>query len=167
RHAERLFHYLIRHVQNETDAAELAQESFVKVFKNCGRYNPSQKFSTWLYTIGTNLARDRIKWRSRRPEISIDAPIAETDHDLGSTLPDSGRSPDADLLATERADAVQRAIAGLPDELREPLVLAEYERMPAADIGKILGCTPKAVESRLYRARQQLRTTLTRWLATA
>ncbi len=70
------------------------------------------------------------------------------------------------MLATERAEAVKRAVAELPEDLREPLILSEYEGMSAAEVAAVLRCTVKAVESRLYRARKQLRTSLSRWLST-
>src|SRR5258708_25202197 len=73
RHAEKVFHYLIRQLQNETEAEELAQETFVRVYQNRGRYDPRARFSTWLYTIATNLARDRWRWRRRHPQVSLDA----------------------------------------------------------------------------------------------
>jgi len=166
RHGGKLFHYLVRQVGNEDDATDLAQETFVRIYKHRERFDPAHKFSTWLYTIATNLSRDRLKWRSRRPEISLQTPIGDEGTELEAVLPDQKRSPDADLLLSERAQAVQRAIAGLSTELREPLVMAEYENMATADIAEVLGCTPKAVESKLYRARLQLRARLAKWLET-
>src|SRR5678815_5807517 len=65
RHAEKLFHYLVRSLQDESDAADLAQETFVKIHQNRARFDPQQKFSTWLYAIASNLVRDRYRWRSR------------------------------------------------------------------------------------------------------
>jgi RNA polymerase sigma-70 factor, ECF subfamily len=165
RHGARVFHYLVRHVQSEEDAADLAQETFVRVYRNSRSYDPRQRFSSWLYTIATNLARDRFKWRSRHPEVSLDKPLGDSDATIGSILPDPQSGPDAELLASERADAVRRAIQTLPEELRAPLIMAEYENMAAAEIAAVLDCTPKAVETRLYRARKQLRSALEKWLS--
>ena len=72
RHGEKLFHYLLRQLHNGSDAADLAQETFVRVYQNRTRYDPAHKFSTWLYTIATNLIRDRFRWHKRHPEISMD-----------------------------------------------------------------------------------------------
>src|SRR5438477_6583833 len=73
RHGQRLFHYLIRSLQDEDDAADLAQETFVKVYHNRAKFDPAQKFTTWLYAIASNLVRDRYRWRSRHPQVSLDA----------------------------------------------------------------------------------------------
>jgi RNA polymerase sigma-70 factor (ECF subfamily) len=160
RHAEKLFHYLVRSLQNEDDAADLAQETFAKVYQSRKRFDPSQKFSTWLFAIASNLVRDRYRWRSRHPQISLDAENEETGDSFREHLPEHGPSPSECLQADERADTVRRAVAALPEDLRTPLILAEYEGRSQAEIGTILGCTAKAVETRIYRARQQLRASL-------
>jgi RNA polymerase sigma-70 factor (ECF subfamily) len=159
RHAERLFHYLIRHLHDESDAADVAQEAFVRVYQHRTKFDRRGKFSTWLYTIATNLARDRLKWRSRHPEVSLDAE-KDSDTSLGSVLQDNSAKPDEILFNRERAECVQRAVAEIPEELRAPLILAEYERLSHAEIAAVLKCSAKAVESRIYRARQQLRAKL-------
>ena len=151
RHGEKLFHFLIRGLQNEDEAADLAQEAFVRVYQHRAKFDASQKFSTWLYTIAANLVKDRHRWRSRHPQVSLDVENEQT----GDCL-----------QADERADAVRRAVVALPEDLRTPLILAEYEERSHAEIGAILGCTVKAVESRIYRARQQLRASLGSVLAT-
>lgn len=156
RHAERLFHYLLRLLQNETEASDLAQESFVRVYQHRTRYKTEHKFSTWLYTIATNLARDLQRHRARHPQVSLEA----EQPDFCEILRETGPDPGATLDSAERADAVRRAVAELPEELRLPLVLSEYEDKSHAEIAAILNCTAKAVEMRLYRARQQLRTRL-------
>jgi RNA polymerase sigma-70 factor, ECF subfamily len=157
RHGERLFHYLIRVLQNEDDAAEAAQESFVRVYQQRAKFDLGRKFSTWLYTIATNLARDQIRWRTRHPTVSLDATAPDSSGALADTLPEPSPSPSQSVEASERAKAVRAAIADLGEELRLPLVLAEYEERSQAEIAKILECSVKAVEMRIYRARQQLR----------
>jgi RNA polymerase sigma-70 factor, ECF subfamily len=160
RHAEKLFHYLIRSLQDEEDAADLAQETFVKVYQNCSKFDPSQRFSTWLYAIASNLVRDRYRWRSRHPQVSLDADNQQTDTNLKDNLPASDRAPDQNLQAQERAATVRRAVAALPEELQQPLILAVYQGLPQVEIAAILKCSVKAVETRIYRARQQLRAVL-------
>src|SRR6266498_245541 len=157
RHAEKLFHYLFRSLQDEADAADLAQETFVRVYQNRAKFDARQKFSTWLYAIASNLVRDRFRWRSRHRQVSLDAENEATGNDFRELLSGHEPSPSESLQAEERAEAVRRAVAALPEELRLPLILTEYEGRSQAEIGEILGCTPKAVETRLYRARQQLR----------
>jgi len=160
RHGERLFHFLIRGLQNEDEAADLSQEAFVRVYQNRAKFDAEQKFSTWLYAIATNLVKDRYRWRSRHPQVSLDAESEQTGESFRERLPAHGPTPSDCAQAEERAEAVRRAIAGLPEDLRTPLLLAEYEERSQAEIGAILGCTAKAVETRIYRARQQLRASL-------
>lgn len=161
RHAERLFHYLLRSLQDEEDAADLAQESFVRVYQHRARFNPRQRFTTWLYAIAANLVRDRYRWRARHPQVSLDAENHQADSSLEDILPASGPAPDQKLQTKERAVAVRQAVAALPVELRQPLILAVYEGLSQAEIGTILNCSAKAVETRIYRARQLLRNQLT------
>ena len=164
RHGEKLFHDLIRCLQSEEDAADLTQEAFVRVYQNHAKFDPNQRFSTWLYAIASNLAKDRYRYRTRHPQVSLDAENEATRNDFRETLSEQKPSPSETAQAEERAEAVRRAVAALPEELRTPLILAEYEDRSQAEIGEILGCTAKAVETRIYRARQQLRTLLRSFL---
>jgi RNA polymerase sigma factor (sigma-70 family) len=166
RHGAKLFHYLIRCLQSEEDAADLAQETFVRVYQHRNKFKPDAKFTTWFYTIATNLVKTRYRFRSRHPEVSLDAENDQTGHSLRDSLPEHAPTPSDRLQADERADAVRRAVAQLPDDLRTPLILSEYEECSHAEIGAILGCTAKAVETRIYRARQQLRASLSALLET-
>ena len=157
RHAEKLFHYLLRSLQDDDDAADLAEETFVKVFQNRTKFDPGQKFTTWLYAIASNLVRDRYRWRSRHPQVSLDAESAQTDTSLKDNLSASEPAPDELMQSEERAATVRKAVAALPEELRQPLILAIYQELSQAEIAEILKCSIKAVETRIYRARQQLR----------
>ena len=164
RHAKPVFHFLCRMVGNEDDANDLAQETFVRVFKSRGSFRAEQKFSTWLFTIAANLARNHFRWRTRHPNISLDAENPETEQSLGSTLPANNPAPNEQALTAERAKAVRLAVSKLPEDLREAMVLCEWEERSVAEAAAILETTPKAVESRLYRARQILRARLKGWL---
>ncbi|MGA2852514.1 MAG: sigma-70 family RNA polymerase sigma factor [Verrucomicrobiota bacterium] len=164
RHATPVFHFLCRMVGNEDDANDLAQETFVRVFKSSGSFRTSERFSTWLYTIAANLARNHFRWRSRHPNISLETENAETEQTLGSTLPSDIPAPNEQALDAERAAAVRAAVGKLPDDLREAIVLCEWEEHSLVEAATILETTPKAVESRLYRARQILRENLKLWL---
>lgn len=160
RHGEKLFHYLIRCLQDEEEAADLAQETFVRVYQHRAKFDTGQKFSTWLYTIASNLVRDRYRWRARHPQVSLNAEDKETGTELGARLVHPDVTPRESLESTERVTVIQKAVAALPEELRAPLLLAEYEDKPQAEIAQILSCSVKAVETRIYRARRQLRTAL-------
>lgn len=164
RHATPVFHFLCRMLANEDDANDLAQETFVRVFKSAKSYRTEQKFSTWLFTIAANLARNHFRWRSRHPNISLDAENAETEQTLGSTLPANTPTPKEAAVAAERTAAVRAAVGNLPEDLRAAIVLCEWEERSVAEAATILDATPKAVESRLYRARGLLRERLKSWL---
>ena len=159
RYGEPVFRYLLRLLRNETEASDAAQESFVRVYLHRASFNPRHKFSTWLYTIATNLARDLRRHQARHPQVSMDNP-REEGGDFRETLPEGTPNPSEAAQSAEQADAVRRAVAALPEELRAPLVLAVYEEKSHAEIAEILECSAKSVEMRIYRARGQLRQAL-------
>ncbi len=164
RHAEAVFRYLVRLLQNESDAEELAQESFVRVYQHRARFKVGERFSTWLFAIATNLARDRVRWRTRHPQVPLEGDGAESGGGLKETLAAPNPTPGETLEQAEQAVAVRQAVASLPEELRVPLVLAEYEERSYAEIAGILDCSAKAAEMRIYRARKELREKLSRWV---
>lgn len=164
RHASAIFRFLLRMLGNADDANDLAQETFVRVFQHRGRFRPGARFSTWLYTIAGNLARNHHRWRSRHPDVSLDSTTSADSPALSNTLPTAEATPSETALGNERSAAVRTAVAELPEDLRAAVVLCEWEELSVAAAAAVLKTTPKAVESRLYRARQQLRQILSRWL---
>ena len=164
RHATPVFHFLCRMVGNEDDSNDLAQETFARVFRARASFRPGEKFSTWLFTIAANLARNHFRWRARHPNVSLEAESGEAEQTLGSTLPSDDPAPNEQALTAERAQAVRSAVGKLPEDLREAIVLCEWQELSVAEAAAILESTPKAVESRLYRARQILRERLKSWL---
>ena len=159
-----LTNYLARFCGNEATALDLAQDTFVRVYEARARYDTRGKFATWLYTIAGNLARNSHRWQQRHPTVSLDAPTDENGGTLATHLPDAASAPDASAEEGERAAAVRAAISELPEDQRSIVLMSEYEDRSHADIADTLGCTAKAVETRLYRARQTLREKLLRWL---
>jgi len=164
RHATPVFHFLCRMLANEDDANDLAQETFFRVYRARAGFRTSERFSTWLYTIAANLARNHFRWRTRHPNVSLEAEIDTPGQNLASILPSDALPPSEATLATERATAVRTAVSRLPEDLREAIVLCEWEERSMAEAAAILDTTPKAIESRLYRARQILRERLKQWL---
>jgi RNA polymerase sigma-70 factor (ECF subfamily) len=164
RHATGVFHFLHRMLGNEEDAGDLAQEVFLRVFRARESYRPDLKFSTWLFTIAANLGRNQLRWRSRHPNVSADAESETTGQTLGESLPANAPSPEQAAESGERAVAVRAAVQRLPADLREAILLCEWEDLAVAEAAVILNATPKAVESRLYRARRLLRDSLKTWL---
>lgn len=164
RHAPPVFRYLCRMLGNEEDANDLAQETFVRVFRARASYRAEQRFTAWLFTIATNLARNQLRWRSRHPNIPLEAGSESTGPSPGDSLPSNLANPHQATVALERIEAVRAAVRDLPDDMREAIVLCEWEELAVAEAATVLQSTPKAVEARLYRARKILREQLSRWL---
>lgn len=153
--------FLYRLLLDTHEAADVAQETFVKLFQRRASFRAGARFAPWIFTIAANRARNRRRWWRRHPATSLDelAPGArEATSGWEPTDPTAG--PLERAQRGEAAAAVRAAVAALPHELREIVVLAEYEERSQAEIGLILGCSTKAVEMRLYRARERLRRVL-------
>jgi RNA polymerase sigma-70 factor (ECF subfamily) len=164
RHACPVFQFLCRMLGNEDDANDLAQETFVRVYHHRASFKPGARFTTWLYTIAANLARNHHRWRARHPNVSLDAESDATGESIGDLLPASNPAPDSAAVATERAAAVRAAVASLPADMREVIILCEWQDLSSAEAAAILETTPKAIDNRLYRARNLLRDRLKPWL---
>ena len=147
-----------RIVLNASEAEELAQETFVRVWQQRGRYRPDAPFRPWVFAIAVNLARNRLRWWKRRPVVALEE-WTEAPADDGAV----GEGGTRGLERVERAQAVRDAIAGLPTDLREAIVLFEYDQMSYAEIAETIGASSKAVENRIARARERLRTALRSW----
>ena len=145
-----LHSFILRYVGNHRDSIELAEETFVRVYQHRNRFNFKSKFSTWLFTIATNLCRHHTRWRKRHPTISLDEVSDE------NLFISAEEIPSVQASRTELAKLVKGEIEKLPHDLKTAILLFAYEYLSYAEIGEILGCTPKAVETRLYRARKLL-----------
>lgn len=152
---DRLIGFLLRMVGDHATACDLAQEAFVRVYRHRASYNPLQPFSTWIFTIAANLARNHHRWSKRHPEAATDP-----EEIAAASPPDAAPDPHARTAAREKLAAVQQAIAALPQEQKEVLVFSVYEHLSHEEIAAITDSTTKAVELRLYRARQALREAL-------
>lgn len=156
RWSARVSSFLFRMTGRHDAAVDLAQETFVKLYQARGRYRPQACFSTWLFAIAANLARNHARWKRRHPTVSIDD-TASGGTDCLPEAADDGRTPGEAVQARETAAAVNRAVLELPLDLREALTLSVYEGLGHAEIAELAGCSTKAVETRIYRARQILR----------
>ena len=150
--------FVFRLVGNPAEAEDLAQEVFVRVYQKRTTHQEGARFSPWLFSIAANLAKNRLRWWKRRPACSLDAwQEAGGDATDEST---TGAAASVTAARREQIATVQSAVLALPLAWRVPLVLFEYEDQPVTAIAAALGCTEKAVEGRLARARQELRRTL-------
>ena len=149
-----------------TEAEELAQETFVRVWQQREKFHEGAEVRPWVFSIAVNLARNRLRWWRRRPEVALEAWCAagEGEKERGGEGERGSRGDGGDLERKERAGAVRDAIAALPGELREAIVLFEFEEMSQAEIAVAVGASVKAVEARVARAREKLRVMLRRWV---
>lgn len=156
-----------RYLQNITDADEVVEETFVRIYQKRADFIPGSNFSAWIFTIAANLSRHRLRWRRRHPSESIDIPDEDGALGLGSTLASSGADPAIATEGNERIAALRAAVAALPEEQRSVFLLHSYEGLSYRDIAAIVGCSERGVETRLYRARQALRELLAPLMAGA
>ncbi len=141
---------IYRLLRSDDEARDLCQETFLKAFRGLGNFRGQAQFSSWLYQIALNLCRDRRRRRKTRTWVSLDEP--------GEALPvDQGASV---LELVEHRDLSRRvaaAIAVLPEEQREAIILKEYEGRTFPEIAAILDVPVSTVKTRLYRGLDQLR----------
>lgn len=159
RWAERVGAFLFKMTGSQAVAVDLAQETFVKVYQSRDRYRANGVFSSYLFGIAANLVRNHRRWQRRHPTVSLDDP---TFNDGGFQINDTSSSvdPHHSVSSSETISAIHKAILELPMDLRESITLFIDEGMSQAEIAMALGCTVKAVETRIYRARQILKTKL-------
>lgn len=144
-----------------SEAEDIAQQVFVRVWKSAARYEPQAKFTTWLFTITRNLVFNETRRRKRKPTVSVEK-REEEGHQM---VEDSQTvSPDQGVLHAELEEVVDKAIQELADKQRMAVILRRYEEMPYDEIGKILSMSVPAVKSLLFRARAQLKESLQRYL---
>ena len=151
-----LHSFILRYVGNHRDSIELAEETFVRVYQHRSRFKFKSKFSTWLLTIAANLCRHHARWRKRHPTISLDDAASIDEVSEESLFVSAEEIPSALASRTELARLVKEEIEKLPHDLKTAVLLSAYDGLSYAEIGVILGCTPKAVETRLYRVRKLL-----------
>ena len=144
---------------SEDDARDVSQETFLKAYRALETFKGEARFSSWLYQIALNLCRDRMRRRKGRTLVSL-ADLGED----GSSLPGGAPRPSAfDMVAAgDLARAVAAAVAALPEEQREIVVLKEYQELTFVEIAEVLGVPLSTVKTRLYRGLSQLRADLER-----
>ena len=140
-------------------AEDLAQETFLRVYRNAKRYKPLAKFSTWLYRIATNLCINELKKRSIRATVPLDAPAGLDPEGtrIVEKIAGNSRQPLNEAERQEAHQLVRHALGYLPEEQRVTLVLVEYHGLSYREIAEILGVTVSAIKMRVKRARETLR----------
>ena len=148
-----LYRFVRRYVGDEDEAYDVLQEAYASAWLAMRRYDPTRPFDVWLRSIALNKCRD---WSRRRAVRRVVRGVMGLDAPEAMAVGDDAPTPEIHMDDLRRAKDVQRALSNLPDALKAPLLLAALEGRPHADIASILGVTPKAVETRIARARRKL-----------
>ncbi len=158
RHRGPVVHFLYRMVQNQAVAEELAQEVFLRVYRARGGYEPTARFTTWLFRIATHLALNYLRdGRSERGQESLD----HTPPELSvRQIPDRRPSIEQDLLEQVKTAEIRAAIRALPPKQRAAVLMHKYQEMEYSQIARVLNCSESAVKSLLFRAYEKLRARL-------
>lgn len=157
--------FMYRMAHNAAAAEDLAQEVFLRVYRSRAGYQPSAKFTTWLYRIATNLAVNYARdTRHERPEnmVSLDEPDEET----GTTtdLPDTRLTVEEKILRRERLLAIRQRVANLPQRQRMAVIMHKYQQMDYKQIAEVLKLSESATKSLLFRAYETLREQLKQFI---
>ena len=158
RHKGWLYRFIRRYVRDAEDAYDVVQESFASAWVALGRYDRERSFDIWLRRIALNKCRDRARKAAVRRVLFWTAAPPESRPEIA----DPAAGPDESAAARRALARLEAAIAALPAGVREPLVLTALEGLSHKEAGEVLGLNPKAVETRIYRARKQLALALDR-----
>jgi RNA polymerase sigma-70 factor, ECF subfamily len=153
-----MVNFMYRMAHNAAVAEDLAQEVFLRVYRSRSSYEPSAKFTTWLYRIATNLAVNHARdTRHERPEnmVSLDEPDEETGASMD--VADSAMSVEEKLMRRERLSAIRKTVQQLPDRQRMAVVMHKYQQMDYKQIAEVLKLSESATKSLLFRAYETLR----------
>ena len=158
KHRSPVIHFLYRMVQNQAVAEELAQEVFLRVYRSRESYEPTAKFTTWLFRIATHLALNSLRdGRNRRLEERLDDDSADAP---ARQVSDRRPSVEEEMVHQARLGEVRRAVAMLPEKQRAAVLMHKYREMEYSQIAKVLNCSESAVKSLLFRAYETLRARL-------
>ncbi len=158
KHRLSVIHFLYRMVQNHAVAEELAQEVFLRVYRSRSTYEPTAKFTTWLFRIATHLALNALrdgkheKSQERLDDASGDLPVRQ--------VSDQRPTVEASMVYQSRLEEVRRAVATLPEKQRAAVLMHKYQEMEYSQIARVLNCSESAVKSLLFRAYESLRARL-------
>jgi len=153
--------FIYRYIGHQADALDLAQETFVRVYQSRSRYTARAKFASWLFTIAANLCRNYVRRWERGGGTAMESLDADSTKTSEWFLT-SDDSPDQAAIKSELISSIKKALKKLPHDLKTVILLYEYEDRSYEEISSVLGCTIKAVEMKLYRARKLLRELLSR-----
>ena len=158
KHRSPVIHFLYRMVQNQAVAEELAQEVFLRVYRSRATYEPTAKFTTWLFRIATHLALNAL--RDGKNE-KLQERLDDSPDDLpAKQVSDNRPTVEAALVYQARLEEVRKAVGALPEKQRAAVLMHKYEEMEYSQIAKVLNCSESAIKSLLFRAYETLRARL-------
>ena len=163
RYGGRVLGYFCRQLGDRAEAEDLTQEVLLRLYRSRSTYEPRARFATWVFHITQNVARNALRSRRRRPSVNLDV-RADDERRLEVLLADEGASPSRPLELHELAGIVRAAVADLDGRQRTAMELHQFADRTYAEVAAELDMTPKAAKSLLYRARNHLRTTLSRFM---
>src|SRR5258706_1233429 len=162
-----LMNFIYRTLRDETEAEDLAQNVFLKVYKSRARYERTAKFTTWLFTIARNLCLNEIRRRSRHPAESLEETHAEHDDQPSRQYEDKKIFlPTENALHGELARKIDEALADLPENQRTAILLCRQDELSYEEIAGVLGCSLSATKSLIHRGRETLKEKLKPYLRT-
>src|SRR6201993_2897489 len=161
RHGRALFRMAFRMTGNEQDAEDVVQESFLRAYRQLGKFDERASFGTWLYRIASNCSLDLVRSRKRRSEQLVyqDADRPEQDDPMAA-LPSPDPTPERAAFSTEVRERVAQAMNDLSATERTAFVLRHFEGMCIEDVSQVLECQPGAAKHSVFRAVQKLRRAL-------
>lgn len=162
-HQHRVIGTIARMLGDEVEAEDIAQQVFIRVWKSAPRYQPTARFTTWLFKITRNLVFNEVRRRKRHPASSLEQSVESDDRPM-QIIDRSAKAPDSTLLDAEMQKAIQCAIDELPEAQRMAVILRRYQDAPYEEIAEVLELTVPAVKSLLFRARTDLRKKLRQYL---
>jgi RNA polymerase sigma-70 factor (ECF subfamily) len=158
RHRGPVIHFLYRMIQNQAVAEELGQEVFLRVYRSRASYEPTAKFTTWLFRIATHLALNHIRHCQRAK--STDSLDEEPKDGVARQLADRAPTVEQRLLRESRLQEIREAVQALPAKQRAAVLMHKYQEMEYSQIASVLNCSESAVKSLLFRAYEMLRSRL-------
>ena len=156
RHQTSALNLIYRFIGDRTQAKDLAQEVFIRVWQAVGSYQPKAKFTTWIYRITANLCINELKSSRRRKLFQFLRFGEDQENTIEEVLVDDSPSPEDLLLSREQSRRISDALQSLPDNQRLALILKRYDDLSYQEIAKVIGCSVSAVESLIVRAKRSL-----------
>jgi len=155
RYQHRVIKLVARLLRDPVEAEDVAQEAFVKAYRALGSFRGDSAFYTWLYRIAVNTARNALASRQRRP-LEYEGELSESEHTALESRLSHLDTPEGTALSEEIRQTVNRAVQGLPEDLRTAIILREVEGLSYEEIAQAMDCPVGTVRSRIFRAREAI-----------